>query len=87
MLYAQDRRTKDVRSFLTLHDDGTLTSDDPHMVKAIPRYREKRGWSNERIFEYFAAESNAYVRYYEEADAPPPDGDDAVAGPADTAGS
>ncbi|MFC4562329.1 hypothetical protein ACFO4E_10725 [Nocardiopsis mangrovi] len=66
MLYAQDRRTKDVRPFLTLHHDGTLTSDLPDMAKAIPRYREIRGWSNERIFAYFATKSNAYVRYFEE---------------------
>jgi len=66
VLYAQDRRTKDVRPFLTLHDDGTLSSDDHHMAKAIPRYRDKRGWSDERIFEYFTTKSNAYVRYFEE---------------------
>ncbi|WP_433696796.1 hypothetical protein [Nocardiopsis sp. CA-288880] len=66
VLYAQDRRTKEVRSFLTLLDDGTLTSDDLHMTKAISRYREKRGWSDERVFEYFTTKSNAYVRYFEE---------------------
>ncbi|MFC3995813.1 hypothetical protein ACFOVU_07800 [Nocardiopsis sediminis] len=80
MLYAQDRRTKDVVPFLTLHDDGTLTSDDPHMTKAIPRYREKRGWSNRRIFEYFATKSNAYVRYYEEPGGPRPAGGGTAAG-------
>ncbi|MEE2041668.1 hypothetical protein Q8791_31050 [Nocardiopsis sp. CT-R113] len=66
VLYAQDRRTQRTRPFLTLHDDGTLTGHDPATADAIPRLRTTRGWSNEQIFHDCAAQSNAYVRYFED---------------------
>ncbi|ASU57823.1 hypothetical protein [Nocardiopsis dassonvillei] len=66
VLYAQDRRTQRTRPFLTLHDDGALTAHDPETADAIPRLRATRGWSGERIFDECAAQSNAYVRYFEE---------------------
>jgi hypothetical protein len=68
VLYAQDRRTQRTRPFLTLHDDGTLTAHDPETADAIPRLRATRGWSDERIFLDCAAQSNAYVRYFEESE-------------------
>ncbi|WDZ92959.1 hypothetical protein [Nocardiopsis sp. HUAS JQ3] len=66
VLYAEDRRTQRVRPFLTLHDDGALTAHDPETAAAIPRLRTTRGWSGEQIFHDCAAQSNAYVRYFEE---------------------
>ncbi|MFC4562145.1 hypothetical protein ACFO4E_09780 [Nocardiopsis mangrovi] len=66
VLYAQDRRTQRTWPFLTLHDDGTLTAHDRQLADAIPRLRATRGWSDERIFDDCAAQSNAYVRFYEE---------------------
>ncbi|GAA4945789.1 hypothetical protein GCM10023224_31370 [Streptomonospora halophila] len=65
VLYAQDRRTKQIRPIVTWHDDGTLTSEDEQMANAIARLRDKRRWSGEQIFDYCAGLSNAYVRYFE----------------------
>lgn len=68
VLYAQDRRTEQTKTFLVLHGDGTLTSGDQQVADAIPRLRAKHGWSSTRIFEDWAAKSNAYVRYFEESE-------------------
>ncbi|MDA0564897.1 hypothetical protein LG943_11265 [Streptomonospora sp. S1-112] len=65
VLYMQDRRTRETWPFLTLHDDGSLTTDDAQMVKAVPRLRAKLGYSDERVFEYWKTKGNAYVRYFE----------------------
>ncbi|MBX9388385.1 hypothetical protein ACFPZ0_03085 [Streptomonospora nanhaiensis] len=68
VLYMQDRRTRETRPFLTLHDDGSLTTDDPQMARAIPRMRKNHGWSNEYIFGFWKTKGNAYVRYFEAAE-------------------
>jgi hypothetical protein len=50
---------------VTLHPDGSLTAEADDMAKAVP-VLQKRGLSNEFVFEYIKRKSNAYVRHVEE---------------------
>jgi len=65
-LYTVIIATGERHELLTLHSDGTLTAEVEEMVEAVSILHDRRGLSNEFIFEYMKNQANAYVKRVEE---------------------
>lgn len=65
VLYAVIANTGQRFRLMTLHPDGSLTVEADDMADAVP-VMQRRGLSNEFIFETTKQRDNAYVRHVEE---------------------